>query len=95
MKTRRRTAALILAALAAATLTTGCASMTEPWNDAPVKVKDDSPAEIYSMPDGFANVAAKCDRHGNRISSTRGADTGGGKAVAVIPQDPDCKAARR
>lgn len=43
------------------TALTGCASLTEPWNDAPVSTKDDSPAEIYSMPDGFANVATKCD----------------------------------
>lgn len=69
-------------------LTTGCSSFTEPYNDAPVKVKDDSAAEIYSMPDGFANVASKCDRHGNRIYSTR---TDGGEAMAVVANDPSCE----
>lgn len=70
---------------------TGCtSSMTERFNDAPISVKDDSPAEVYSMPDGFANIAAKCDKHGNRMYSTRESDAGAGKAVAVIP-DPSCK----
>jgi hypothetical protein len=63
--------------------------MTEEWNDAPVERKDDGPAIIYSFPDGFANVAGKCDGFGHRIYSTRGADSGGGKAVAVI-NDPTC-----
>ncbi|MFD9205953.1 hypothetical protein ACFVZM_06695 [Streptomyces sioyaensis] len=69
---------------------TGCASLTEPWNDAPVQRKDDGPAVIYSMPDGFANVAAKCDGYGHRMFTTRGGDQGGGKSVAVIA-DPTCK----
>ncbi len=69
---------------------TGCASVTERFNDAPISVKDDSPAEVYSMPDGFANVASKCDRHGNRMYTTRESDAGAGKTVAVIP-DPSCK----
>lgn len=71
----------------------GCSSFTEPFNDAPISEKDDSPAEVYSMPDGFANVASKCDRHGNRIYTTR---TDGGEAMAVVPNDPSCsKAADR
>jgi hypothetical protein len=76
-------------ALSAVALT-GCASLTEPFNDAPVERKDDTPAVIYSMPDGFANVASKCDGNGYRIFTTRGSDAGGGKAVAVVA-DPTCK----
>lgn len=66
---------------------TGCSSMTEPWNDAKIEKKDDSPAEVYSMPDGFANFATKCDRHGNRVYTTR---TEGGEAMAVVSNDPSC-----
>lgn len=67
---------------------TGCSSMTESFNDAPISRKIDTPAEVYSMPDGFANVASKCDLHGNRIYTTR---TDGGEALAVVPADPSCK----
>ncbi|MGW1547506.1 hypothetical protein [Streptomyces sp. NPDC002346] len=89
----KKTALATLALIGALSLT-GCASLTEPFNDAPVSRKDDSPAVIYSMPDGFANVAAKCDGNGFRIFTTRGADSGGGKAVAVVA-DPKCNGARR
>lgn len=68
-------------------LATGCSSMTESYNDAPISRKIDTPAEVYSMPDGFANVASKCDLHGNRIYSTR---TDGGESMAVVPNDPSC-----
>lgn len=74
-------AALILGA-------TGCSSFTEPYNDAPIEKKYDDPAEVYSMPDGFANFASKCDAHGNRVYTTR---TDGGEAMAVVPADPSCK----
>lgn len=84
-----RTRALAAATLTAAALTlTGCSSLSEPFNDAPISHKDDGPAEVYSMPDGYANFASKCDRHGNRVYTTR---TDGGEAMAVIPHDPTCK----
>lgn len=67
---------------------TGCSSFTEPFNDAPISQKYDDPAEVYSMPDGFANVSSKCDAHGNRMYTTR---TDGGEAMAVVPNDPSCK----
>lgn len=88
---RKLTATAAAIATTAALTLTGCASMTEPFNDAPIERKDDSPAEVYSMPDGFANVATKCDRHGNRIYTTRESGSGGGgKAVAVVANDPSC-----
>ncbi|TDD37834.1 hypothetical protein E1287_07180 [Actinomadura sp. KC06] len=71
-------------------LASGCAKMTEPFNDAPIKSKDDSAAEVYSMPDGFSNVATKCDRHGNRIYVVYHGDNPYG-ALNVVPQDPSCK----
>jgi len=86
-----RTRKIALAAASAALLLgalTGCSSFTEPFNDAPIENKDDGPAEVYSMPDGFANFASKCDRHGNRVYTTR---TDGGEAMTVVPADPSCK----
>lgn len=38
--------------------------------DAPVTNQDDSPAQVINFPDGFANVAVKCDGNGFRIYST-------------------------
>lgn len=83
--------ALVAALMAAALLTaTGCAKMTEPWNDAKISGKDDSPAEVYSMPDGFSNFATKCDRHGNRVYVLYHGDNPYG-GVTVVPADPSCK----
>lgn len=86
----KRTAAVVGVVGLVLLSATGCASFSEPWNDAPVERKDDSPAIIYSMPDGFANVAGKCDGFGHRLFTTReGTNKGGGKAIAVIA-DPLC-----
>jgi hypothetical protein len=85
---------LIGAAIAALVLAgvTGCglSKLTEPWNDAPVKSKDDSGADVYSMPDGFNNVATKCDRNGNRIYVIYHGDKAYG-ALSVVAADPTCK----
>jgi hypothetical protein len=75
------------AAIAALSLS-GCSSVTEEWNDGPVQYKDDGPARIHSMPDGFANFADKCDGFGHRVFTTRGGGKAG-KAIAVI-DDPKC-----
>lgn len=90
-KLRLKIAGVVTAAGVAVTGVAGCASMTEPWNDAPIERKYDNPAEVYSMPDGFANIASKCDAHGHRMFSTREGAQGGGKVVAVVPNDPSCK----
>ncbi|GGR51361.1 hypothetical protein [Streptomyces roseolus] len=62
---------------------TGCASFTEEWNDAPVERKNDAPAVVGSMPDGFANWAEKCDDSGNLIATTKDGN-GGGKVVTML-----------
>lgn len=68
----------------------GCAKLTEPYNDAPIKSKDDTPAEVYSFPDGFSNVASKCDKYGNRIYVIYHGDSPYG-GLNVVPNDPSCK----
>lgn len=59
----------------------------EEFNDAPVAGNNDEPAIRISFPDGFGNVASKCDGP-NRVYSTRNGD--GGRAVAVVANDPRC-----
>jgi hypothetical protein len=85
--TKSRAVAALAAMSLTALMVTGCSSMMESYNDAPISHKYDNPAEVYSMPDGFANVSSKCDRHGNRMYTTR---TDGGEAMAVVPADPSC-----
>ena len=84
---KKKIVALSAAGLLSLGALTGCSSFTEPYNDAPIDHKNDGPAEVYSMPDGFANFASKCDEHGNRVYTTR---TDGGEAMAVVPNDPSC-----
>lgn len=88
----------LLAGLAILVSLTACGS--EWGNDAPVSnaesgnAKDTIPAEIYNMPDGFSNVATKCDKYGNRMytiyhgSNLNSSPYG---AISVLPNDPSCK----
>ena len=62
---------------------------TQPWQDAPRSgVKNTDPADIIEMPDGFNNLATKCD-HGNRLYVSYHGDKAYG-FVATVPQDPTC-----
>jgi hypothetical protein len=79
---------IAVSAIGAVLLLAGCSKFTEPYNDAPVSSKDDSTAEVYSMPDGFSNVASKCDKHGHRIFVAYHGDSPYG-AIAAI-DDPSC-----
>lgn len=84
----RRLAAVI--GVAALTLT-GCGvdKAQEPFQDAPRGSTNSRPADVVEMPDGFSNVATKCD-HGNRVYVIFKSDNAYG-SVAVVPQDPGCK----
>lgn len=62
---------------------------TEPWQDAPRSGSNNGSAEVVTMPDGFNNVATKCD-NGNRVYTTFHSNDPYG-AVAVVAQDPTCK----
>jgi hypothetical protein len=82
-------------------LLSGCASAGEPFNDARIEEKVDRPATVYSMPDGFANFAEKCDNHGNLVATTReGAKAGKditmiADPVACAKYDTDIRSAER
>lgn len=60
----------------------------EPFKDAPRGTTNEQPADTITMPDGFSNVATKCD-HGNRIYVVFHQDGPYG-AITVVPNDPTC-----
>lgn len=63
----------------------------EPYKDAPVGQRDETgPADLINMPDGFSNVAAKCDKgHGIRVYVVYHGDSPYA-SVAAVP-DEKCK----
>lgn len=67
----------------------GANKAIEPLRDAPIGDRDDSPADVFNMPDGFSNVASKCDSHGNRIFvAFKGDDN---RAAIAVIKDSTCK----
>jgi nitrous oxide reductase accessory protein NosL len=79
----------ILLALALVTvLLAGCEKAVEPFRDAPRGATNTSPADLITMPDGFSNVAAKCDGP-NRVYVVFHGDS-----AAVAPNDPRCGGSR-
>jgi hypothetical protein len=89
---RRRAKSTVLGALlgllATAALLGGCSKKLEPFRDAPRAATNTSPADVITMPDGFSNVAAKCDGP-NRVYVVFHGDSAYG-TVAVAPNDPRC-----
>jgi hypothetical protein len=78
-----------IAAVTGAILLGGCAKATEPFKDAPQSgSRNTAPAEVIEMPDGFNNLATKCD-HGNRVYVTFHGNSPYG-SVAVVKDDPAC-----
>lgn len=71
-----------------ALVTAGCAKASEPFKDSDRGGTNDSPADVIEMPDGFNNLATKCD-HGFRIYVTFHSDSPYG-AIAAVP-DPKCE----
>ncbi|MFI5814909.1 hypothetical protein ACIA7S_28620 [Streptomyces sp. NPDC051643] len=85
----RRLAAAAAAVAALLALSTGCAKFVEPYKDAPRSGHDNgAPADLVRMPDGFSNVATKCD-HGNRLYTAYHGDKGYA-SIAVVRDDPTC-----
>jgi hypothetical protein len=80
--------------LLAVTLFTGC-GVKENWEntrgkgDAPVDIKDDSPADVTNFPDSFANIATKCvaGAPGFRVMVTTR------EAAPVVVRDETCDGA--
>jgi hypothetical protein len=72
-------------------LTAGCGEKAaEPFHDADRSSRtNDSPADVIEMPDGFSNVATKCDS-GNRIYVLFKGDSAYG-SIAVVPNAEGCQ----
>ncbi|MDI5965812.1 hypothetical protein [Streptantibioticus silvisoli] len=89
-----RTIAAALAATAVLALA-GCSAdkTAEPFKDSPRNGTNNNPAEVITMPDGFNNIASKCDGP-NRVYVTYHGDDKYG-AVAVVPNDPRCTTAAK
>ncbi len=86
---RTRTIALALAALATASAVSGCGmKAAEPFKDAPRGASNTAPADTITMPDGFSNVASKCDGP-NRVYVIFKGDRAYG-SIAVVANDPRC-----
>lgn len=89
-----RTHAWLLAAaalvVAAALILAGCGNkFQQQFKDSPrTQQVNNTPAEVIYMPDGFNNVATKCD-HGNRIYVSFHGDGNYGFGFAV-PNAPGC-----
>ncbi|QKG23278.1 hypothetical protein [Actinomadura verrucosospora] len=89
MKRRRIVIGAALAATLLASLTACGDKVTEPFKDAPrSSTTNREAADVIEMPDGFSNMATKCD-HGNRIYVAYKGDDNRA-AIAVVSQDPTC-----
>lgn len=62
--------------------------------DSAIIGRDNSPAKVLDMPDGFRNVAYKCNGTNMVYVTSRGKNGGAFKsevsAVSVVPNDPRC-----
>lgn len=75
-------------ALAVAAVIGGCAKFTEPFRDAArANPTNSAPANVIEMPDGFNNLATKCD-HGFRIWVSYHKD--GSYGFMAAQPDPTC-----
>jgi hypothetical protein len=84
---------LIATAAVGMLVLTGCGGkMTEPFKDADVGQENSAPADLLRMPDGFSNVAAKCDGT-TRVYTVFHGDNPYG-SVAVSPNHPACGGTR-
>lgn len=70
----------------------GCDKIAEPYKDAERGASNTGAADTVTFPDGFSNVATKCD-HGNRIYVAFKGDANRA-AIAVVANDPTCGGAK-
>lgn len=80
-------------------LNAGGCTLSETGHDAKKGTRETGPADIQNFPNGFNNVAHKCDGPNmvyvtNNAGSQDGSSTGGsGGVVAVVPNDQRCPGA--
>lgn len=79
---------LVGAAIAASPLL--MASSCSTHGDSDYANVNHAPADVVEFPDGFRNVASKCDGPNRVYSGSAGSDDAKPAAVAVVPNDPRC-----
>lgn len=82
---------VLAGAVAVATVVTlaACGDYTQRFQDAPKSdTVNTEPADVIVFPDGFSNVAVKCDGP-NRVYSTYHG-TSAYASIFVVPNDPRC-----
>ena len=67
-----------------------CAKFTEPFKDAHVSTRDNAPAEVGTMPDGFSNWAAKCVPGSHTLVITTSHGSANRTAVAAVVDPHKC-----
>ena len=86
-----RNRALLAALVLTALLVSGCGDSyndSRGRGDAPVGRTDDTPAEVLNFPDGYKNIATKCDGHGHRVYATSARE--GNMPQLFVLADPSC-----
>jgi hypothetical protein len=83
---------LAIVSTALLTLTLSTAADCETHGDADKGKVDNAPADVIQFPDGFRNVAHKCDGPNMVYSASSGVDDSLPAAVAVVANDPRCTA---
>ncbi len=88
---RKRKTAVVCGIVLLTGSLTGCGwdKYNEPYRDAPRGATNDKPADVLTMPDGFSNIATKCDGS-NRVYVIYKGDERYG-SISVVPNDPRCK----
>lgn len=79
---------LFVVSLLALLALAGCGKMSEPYQDAERGDQNTDPADTITMPDGFSNVAAKCDGTTRVYVIFKGDNIYG--SIAVSPNHPKC-----
>ncbi|HVE93358.1 MAG TPA: hypothetical protein VNB24_00455 [Acidimicrobiales bacterium] len=82
---------VVLAGVVGAACNTGFDKITERFRDAPRGEIVGGPADIVTFPDGFSNVASKCDGPNRVYVVFKENKTYG--SVAVAANDPRCRGA--
>jgi hypothetical protein len=85
---RKTKLALTGAAAVALLSVAGCAKFSEPYKDAPRGSTNSAPADVITMPDGFSNVASKCEGPNRVYVVFKGDKTYG--SIDVVKDDPRC-----
>lgn len=90
---KRKLGRSLIAVAALGLLATGCSEKArEQFRDAPRSGETNrNAADVITMPDGFSNIATKCD-HGNRVYVAFHGDSAYA-SLSVVAADPSCRVA--